>query len=141
MKKPTEFILVHPAGIRVSRELKERQLVATGLVGPGERDRLNMWMWYGLPPYKDEQLVLKVSLGFKSGKLDVISLMNLDPKFGNSPAEWSEGKERKRAESLDLWLTARGFPPGRYTWGTVSVVFDEKSGGGSAGVQFRPAPR
>lgn len=122
-------------GIRVSRELTERQLIAAHL-GPGKRDRLNEWTWYFLPEYREGDLVLRVGLGFKSGKLDAISLMNIDSRYGSSPAEWSEAKERDRAESLRVWLTAGGFAPGKYAWGTVSVVFDEKAGGGSAGVRF-----
>ncbi len=128
-----EFLLEHPAGIRIVRTLKESDLVA---FGPPKPDSHNIWMWYSLPPFKDGQVLMHIQLGYKAGKLEVISLSNIDPQYGCSPCEWSESKERARAESLKMWLAAKGLPPGKYKWGTISVVFDEKAGGGSAGVEF-----
>ncbi len=127
------FVIEHPAGVRISRDLSERDLVA---FGPPEPDARHFWDWYTLPPFQEGRITLLIGLGYKSGKLEVISLQNIDPQFGSSPEEWSEAKERARAESLRVWLISKGFAPGQYPWGEVSVVFDEKAGGGSAGVRF-----
>ncbi|HQQ76845.1 MAG TPA: hypothetical protein PLB01_05785 [Thermoanaerobaculia bacterium] len=126
------FVLEHPAGVRVSRELSERDLAA---FGPPEPDARHLWEWYSLPPFRDETVTLSIGLGYKAGRLEVISLQNVDPRFDGAKDGW-EARERGRAESLRLWLTAKGLAPGRYSWGEISVVFDEKSGFGSAGVRF-----
>lgn len=136
MKKSLGFILQHPAGIRISRELTEQQLLATQLAGPGQRDRLNLWVWYCLPSFDEKPVVLSVWLGFKAGKLEVISLKDIDPQISDTPANWTEVRERDRAERISRWLTSKGFPPGNYEWGTVAAVFDEKIGSGFAEIQF-----
>jgi len=54
-----EFELLHPSGIRVSRRLREQDLVASlPSVSATRRDMQTGWIWYSLPPFPDDGVQL-----------------------------------------------------------------------------------
>jgi hypothetical protein len=94
------------------------------------------WVWYSLPTLQDGDYVIGVGLGSNHGSLEMISLVDTDPRFGNNWNEWSEDKERLRAKSTESWLNSKGIEVGSYSWGSVGAAFDAKGGHGSATVRF-----
>jgi hypothetical protein len=136
-----DFELWHPAGIRISRDLKEVELTsALPGVEASKTDMRTGWIWYRLPPFTDGEVVVAMSLGFNSGLLERVTLTNADVTFGGSWNEWSEEKERLRAASIGAWLRSKGFAAGTYSWGSVWAGFDAKGGSGSASVEYAAQP-
>lgn len=132
-----EFRLLHPAGLCVSRGLTEESF-RDSAVG---RDTLPTdmgtgWVWYHLPVFTDGGITVGIALGFNGGQLEKISLSDVDPKFGTGWSEWSEEKERQRAESIGNWLIGKGYQAGAYEWGSVWADFDPKGGFGTATVRY-----
>jgi len=97
---------------------------------------LTGWVWYRLPVFIDEGITVGIALGFNGGTLEQISLSDVDPKFGTGWSEWSEEKEKQRAESIGNWLTGKGYRTGAYEWGGVWAGFDPKGGFGTATVRY-----
>jgi hypothetical protein len=133
----SDFKLNHPCGVCLSRALTEDALLAA-LPGAAlsRRDMRTGWVWYTLPTLHDGDNVIGVGLGFNRGSLEMISLTDTDPRFGNNWNEWSEDKERLRAKSTESWLNSKGIEVGSYSWGSVGAAFDAKGGHGSATVRF-----
>ncbi len=94
------------------------------------------WAWYSLPRFEDRAVVVSITLGFEGSRLSQLELLDGNPKFGIGWDNWSEQNEKLRADSIGGWLTAQGFPSGRYTWGEVWSGYDPRGGFGSAGVRF-----
>jgi hypothetical protein len=61
----------------------------------------------------------------------------LDDAPLQSWAEWSQEKERTRAEATRRWLAVVGYPVGKYSWGTVYAGTDPKTGDGGGGINFQ----
>ena len=131
------FELLHPVGLLVSARLSESDLLVTfPAVGSTKRDMQTGWTWYSLPDFTDGGVVVSVSLGFRDGHLAVLELFDANKKYGRTWDDWSEEKERSRAQSIGGWLARRGFQQGKYEWGDVWFGFDPKGGSGSAGVRY-----
>jgi hypothetical protein len=137
MTSVSEFSLNHPAGLIVSRALTEEAFLALDL-GSTHRDMGTGWVWYQLPVFLDAGVSVAVALGFNAGPLELITLTDVDPRFGISWDDWSEQQERLRAREIADWLSGKGFPSGNYSWGSIWAGYDEKAGIGQAGVRFAP---
>lgn len=94
------------------------------------------WVWYELSPYPEEDVIVGISLGFNSGKLEQVSLSDHHTRYGSGWESWSEQNEVMRAESIGNWLSRKGFPSGSYSWGMVWSGYDSKGGFGSAVVRL-----
>jgi hypothetical protein len=129
-----EFIFDHPSGLRISRGLREAEV--STLEGVGRRDMGTGYVWYSLPSRNSESDNILMSLCFHSGTLDSISIAMNDPDLGSSWSDWSEEKERMRADRTGAWLAAHGYPTGTYAWGEIWAAYDPKGGGGSAGIRY-----
>jgi hypothetical protein len=128
-----QFILQHPAGLSISSSLTEADLA--GIDCP-RNDMGTGWVWYQLPAYQEDDVLVGIGLGFNLGKLAQVSLSDTDNKFGSGWENWSEEKEKLRAKSIGKWLSRKGFPSGHYAWGVVWCGYDAKGGFGAALVQL-----
>jgi hypothetical protein len=132
-----EFQLLHPAGLHVSRHLSEVSFLDSAVGRDARRTDMHTgWVWYRLPVFRDDGIMVGIALGFNSGMLEQISLSDVDPKFGTGWSEWSAEKEQQRANSIGNWLDGKGFPARSYDWGEVWAGFDSKGGFGSATVRY-----
>jgi hypothetical protein len=138
MMSVSEFSLIHPAGLIVSRALGEEAFLALN-PGSTHRDMGNGWVWYQLPTFMDAGVTVAVALGFNLGTLEQITLSDVDPKYGSSWEDWSEKQEHLRAGAISAWLKDKGFPLGNYHWGTVWAGYDAKGGIGQGRVRFAPS--
>jgi hypothetical protein len=137
----SDFEFDHSKALRISRRLSEAELTSVlPEVGESKNDMRTGWVWYRLPPLKDGEVVVGITLGFSSGVLESITLTDIHAKYGAGWNEWSEGKERLRAASIGSWLGSKGYPVGTYSWGSIWVGYDAKGGFGSALVQYATQP-
>jgi hypothetical protein len=84
--------------------------------------------WALKGPFRSAGLDLNLVLWFHGQKLTRVSLMDRDPRFGTSWAEYSLEKEMARMASHDAWLS-RVLPKQRtYPWGRVWSGYDERGG-------------
>lgn len=132
--RPTEFIFDHPSGLRISRGLREADVAS--FPGVGRRDMGTGYVWYSLPNGNSECDPILMSLCFQAGSLNSISIALNDPDLGSSWADWSEEKERTRADRTEAWLGAQGYPTGNYSWGEIWAACDPKGGSGGAGIRY-----
>ena len=91
-----EFTFDHPSGLRISRDLRESDVAS--LDGVGRRDMGTGHVWYSVPSVASESNEIVMSLRFRSGLLDSISIAASDADLGSSWSDWSEEKERTRAK-------------------------------------------
>ena len=77
-----------------------------------------------------------MNLCFRLGLLDSISIAASDAELGSSWSDWSEEKERTRAERTAAWLAAQGYVSGTFTWGEIWAGYDAKAGSGSAVIRY-----
>jgi len=129
-----EFALDHPCGLRIDRELQVSAVQSIG--GVTVSDMRTGYVWYRLPEAEIAGQHVAMSLCFYEHWLDSLSFAVIDPEFGSSWEDWSEQKERARAEATERWLALVGHEVGKYPWGEVSAGFDPKGGGGAARVRF-----
>ena len=129
------FELHHPLGVRIASTLTVPDLLSV-VPAVVPTDMRNGWEWYPLPPFPDGEALVAISLGFNSGKLELITIADVNVKFGASWSDWSEEKERLRASSIGSWLKHRGISAGTYQWGSIWVGYNAKDNFGSAAVRF-----
>jgi hypothetical protein len=133
----SSFELLHPLGVSITKALSQDALVrALPDVGATRRDMGTGWTWYRLPSFQDEGTHVTMALGFEVGALKQIILSDSNPEFGSNWNEWTEAKERRRAESIRTWLGRQGIVSGDHKWGSVWAGFDPKGGSGCAAVRF-----
>jgi hypothetical protein len=94
------------------------------------------YVWYSIPILTSDACNILISLCFRMGRLDSLTIAASDPSVGSRWDDWSEERERKSADRSEAWLTALGYPTGTYSWGTVWADYDPKSGSGSAGIRY-----
>jgi hypothetical protein len=130
-----EFVLNHPCGLRIQKGLQQVEVRTVGAVRI--RDMGNGYLWYDLPSADIAGQVVAISACFFKGDLVSLSfaVMN-DELYGSSWADWSEPKERARAEATRRWLADVGYAVGKYAWGIVHTGTDPKTGDGGGGVRF-----
>jgi hypothetical protein len=134
---PNEFEVHHPAGLSIGRALTEAAVSAAFAGEALQREDMGTgWIWIGLPPFRDGEVLVAVSLGFNQCRLEHISLTDADPRYGKSWDDWSEAQERLRGESIGRWLAGKGYPSGSYPWGTVWSGYDEKGAFGTASIRY-----
>jgi len=128
------FVLEHPCGLRIERNLHESEVQQVD--GVSAREMGTGYVWYRLPKAEIAGRSIAMSLCFFEQRLDTLSLADADPEFGASWDDWSEAKESARAEATKRWLEAVGYPVGDYDWGVVWAGTDPKTGDGGGGVRF-----
>lgn len=124
-----DFELDHPSGIRVHRGLT----LAPFAKWYDKEDDGHGSVRVPLLPFHDGEVYVGVVLYFYQGKLKGVSLTDRHSRFGTS---WTEETERLKAESIEAWLSAKGYPVGEYPWGSVFCGFDGKIVEGSASIRF-----
>ena len=134
MSQPAEFVLVHPCGLRIEKGLLESD--ASAVDGVIVRDMKTGYVWYDLPETCIAGKQIVVGLCFFQRALHSIVFAVSDPIYGTTWDDWSESKERARAEATRTWLESVGYSVGKYRWGVVYAEFDPRGGGGGAGVRF-----
>ena len=127
-------MLAHPCGLRIEKGLLESE--ASAVDGVVVRDMKTGYVWYDLPEACIAGQQIVVGLCFFERALHSIVFAVSDQLYGTSWADWSESKERARAEATQKWLESVGYPVGEYRWGSVYAEFDPRGGSGSAGVRF-----
>ena len=132
-----EFVLNHPSGLRISRELLEAAFIDS-TAGRNARvlDMRTGWKWYQLPVLSDGDMTVGISLGFESGRLRQVTLGDASTELGSSWDDWSEAKEQLKADRIRDWLAVMGLAPGIYHWGEVWAGFDPKGGFGGATIRY-----
>ena len=137
----SDFEFRHPTGLSISRHLSETELIlALPEAGASKTDMHTGWVWYRLPPFKDGEVVVGITLGFHSGVLESVTLTDAHSKYGAGWSEWSEENELLRAVSISAWLSSKGYPVGTFAWGSVWAGYDAKGGFGAASVQYAAQP-
>lgn len=129
-----EFTFDHPSGLRISRDVRESDVAS--LEGVSMRDMGTGFVWYSVPSVASESDEVLMSLCFRLGLLDSISIAVSDADLGSSWSDWSEEKERTRAKRTAAWLAAQGYVPGTFTWGEIWVGYDAKGSSGSAVIRY-----
>ncbi|MFB0725014.1 hypothetical protein ACEU6F_04970 [Aeromonas salmonicida] len=135
-----EFELKYPSGPYIHRGLREAELETfLNVLDIKVRDVGTGWIWYRLPTFADGEIGIGIELGFNHGNLQELILFHDDPAiYGTGWSDWSETKEKLRAESTLCWLQDRGFDTGQHYWGEVWSYYDAKSGFGSGRVRYSP---
>lgn len=128
------FTFDHPSGLRISRDLRESDVAS--IDGVGRRDMGTGHVWYSVPSVASESSGILMSLCFRLGLLDSISIAASDADLGSSWSDWSEEKERTRAKRTAAWLVAQGYMPGAFTWGEIWAGYDAKGSSGSAVIRY-----
>ena len=130
------FEIRHPAGLPITPFLREQELLAAlPSCAQEKRSMGNGWVWYSLPRFEADGKVIVISLAFRESLFKELHVSDASARFGTGWDEWSEEKERQRAESSAEWLRSLGFQAGRYSWGEVWGGYDPKGGFGLAGVR------
>jgi hypothetical protein len=134
--KTSDFMLVHPCGFTISRHLTESDIA--NIDGITKQDMGTGYIWYSVPSADLSGSMVAVSLCFHKGILDRLQVAVETGGEAVSWDDWSEEKERLRAEHTDNWLSRIGYPPGKYDWGEVWAGYDPKGGFGGGSVRYFP---
>ena len=86
--------------------------------------------------YHSAGLDLGVVVGFRGQQLITVSLIDTDPRFGESWADSSEEKELARLASHKAWLRACLGWRRRFRWGSVWCGYDERGGFSSIVIHY-----
>ena len=129
-----EFTFDHPSGLRISRDVRESDVAS--LEGVSMRDMGTGHVWYSVPSVASESNEILMSLCFRFGILDSISIAASYADLVSSWSDWSEEKERTRAERTAAWLAAQGYVPGTFTWGEIWAGYDTKGSSGGAVIRY-----
>lgn len=130
-----EFVLEHPRGIIISRDLSESEVHR--LEGTKKNDMSTGYVWYSLPLSAINGSSVAISLCFHQGVIDSLNMALVDPTlYGGSWSDWTEDKERLRAQHTEDWLRTIGYTPGTFAWGEIWAGYDVKGGNGHAGVRY-----
>lgn len=80
----------------------------------------------------------RLSVYYDEERLTMVHLAAVDGRFGQSWDEWSKEKELARKAHHTHWLAEEcGMEASEaFAWGTVSCLFDEKSGASSIIVRY-----
>lgn len=128
-------MLDHPCGVAISRRLLARDL--DGIGGVNVRNMSMGYCWYDLPTTDIDGKRVSISLCFNEGSIHLLQLALADPKiYGAGWNDWSEAKERRRANDTKNWLKAMGYSTGRFAWGEIWAGFDPKGGSGCAAIRY-----
>jgi len=130
MHRP-EFTFDHPSGLRISRGLREVDVASLDEVA--RRDMGTGYVWYFIPNVNSESESILMSLCFRAGLLDSVSIAVSDKAQGS---DWSEASERTRADRTEAWLATQGYQSGTYSWGEIWAGYDAKGGSGSAVIRY-----
>lgn len=135
--KKREFILNHPLGFTISKELKENEISSNYKF---EKDDMgNGYVWYDVPETEILGKTLIFRMCFYNGTLDFLSFALVDPElYGKSWDDWSEEKEILCASHTREWLEKNGYKIGKFNWGEVWTGYDPKGGLGGGGVRYKP---
>jgi hypothetical protein len=129
------FVLRHPCGLRIAQDLPEAEV--RSIDGVLTRDMRTGYIWYDLPESEIAGQVVGMSLCFFEGKLWHLNVAVVNEElFGGSWADWTEQKERDRAEATRRWFADVGYAVGTYPWGIVYADTDMKTGDGGGGIRF-----
>ena len=134
-----EFEFQYPNGPLIKRGLFEstiREIQESLHIQ--RRDMNTGWVWYELPPCTDKGVKLGISLAFFKGVLRQVTIAHIDETlYGSGWNEWSEQKEKLRAQNTAVWFAKHGYSLGSFSWGSMWADFDAKSGFGSGGVRYK----
>jgi hypothetical protein len=136
--KPVEFVLDHPSGLRIQKDLRESDV--RDVPGVTTRDHRNGYVWYYLPQAPIAGQEIWMGLCFFGHRLDLIHLSVISELYGISFGDWSGEKERARVVAIRKWFADVGYPVGTYSWGVVGAETVMKTGDGSGIVRFTRAP-
>jgi hypothetical protein len=135
MQEAPPFRLKHPCGVLIQHGLTEPHV--RPLPGVMARDMGTGYVWCSLPRAEIAGQMISMSLCFFKHDLHSLRVAVLDDAPLQSWAEWSQEKERTRAEATRRWLAVVGYPVGKYSWGTVYAGTDPKTGDGGGGINFQ----
>lgn len=97
----------------------------------------NGYVWYTIPEHQILGKNVIFDLCFLNGKIYSINFwLHDDTLYGSSWDDWSEEKEKLRADDTVSWVIAIGYQPGKYSWGEIWAGLDKKEGLGGGGVRY-----
>ena len=111
--------------------------LADGATTHIENEPYHSWKLNGT--LRSAGLDLLVVLWFHGQQLTMVSLMDPDPRFGTSWADYSGEKEMARKESHDAWLARALAPDRNASWGSVWSGYDERGGFSDIVVKYAAA--
>jgi len=94
------------------------------------------WCSSKLSGYLKERDSFAVILWFRGENLWMVTLMNVNPAFGTSWADWSSDKEQERMLAHDRWLELSLGSKRNFEWGNVCCEYDEKGGFSQIAIKF-----
>jgi hypothetical protein len=131
----TKFEIDTSEGIKISSDLNDEDVSSIQNVHP--RDIGNGYVWYWLPPTAIDNLNVVFGVCFFEGKLQSVNISLSNPEiYGGGWDDFSEAKEKLRAQHTAEWLAKRGYKLGEFDWGSIWSGYDSKGGFGHAVVRY-----
>jgi hypothetical protein len=96
------------------------------------------WIWLFARSVQVQTHYYGLHFGFCHNKLKMISLVVSQEPFEpiGSWDTWSEGREIQRLKVYKQWLLKELGREGRFSWGTVTADYDQKSASSSITINF-----
>jgi hypothetical protein len=136
----TGELLVSSSGARIGPRLMRAEFFAAPWAAAARQDVVNEpWARYNLRVVAGEigPFPAAITLQFHGQALLFIHIVDASPEFGLSWESWSEEKERARRTAHDRWLTSSGIKPGKYPWGELASVHDDRESLSSIFLDYR----
>jgi len=122
-------------GFMINSELIESHV--SNLSGISQRNMGNGYVWYTLPPSEIATETVTVDICFFQSNLESLKVSIFNPdKYGHGWDDYSEHKQRLRAEDTKLWLKRLGYDVGKHQWGDIWAGYDLKSGSSFAVIRY-----
>jgi hypothetical protein len=94
------------------------------------------WRTYSLPQIPLADSILHINILFNGEHLDSLSLAHSAEPFGLSWGDWSKEKELARKNFHETWLNQIYAPVGRYPWGKIESLYDDRGGSSSILIRY-----
>ncbi|MCC6552560.1 MAG: hypothetical protein IT372_05985 [Polyangiaceae bacterium] len=127
-------------GVRVGPSFTEAQFLASPLARRSKAMNSPEWGGYRVERQRVFGREVRVTLGFRRGKLVMLELFLVGAVSKASWDEWSDREEVQRKADHDAWLEAMlGPPPYSYPWGEITSQHDPRGGYSSIVIRYGPA--
>jgi hypothetical protein len=136
----TGELLLSSSGARISPRLTRAEFFAAPWAAAANQDVVNEpWARYNLLVDAGEvgPFPAAITFQFHAQTLVFIQIVDASPEFGLSWESWSEEKERARRAAHDRWLASSGIKPGKYAWGELASVHDDRDSLSSIFLDYR----
>jgi hypothetical protein len=125
----TGELLLSSSGARIGPRLTRAEFFAAPWAAAATQDVVNEpWARYNLLVGAGEvgPFPAAITFQFHGDALFFIEIVDASPEFGLSWESWSEEKEGARRAAHDRWLASSGTKPGKFPWGELASVHDDR---------------